>query len=382
MKNTLNTLIVVLIFTACSKKSEDAVELKSQKTLLQYTSTIIDLDSLTGFYTPNLQQIEFENSECIALLNQLVNRIQVYNINTGEMVRHIDLDINGPNGVGEKPSAFFIQNLDSIFVFDSWSTNVTLVNHEGKRLGKFNLSPNGLNDGYPVPQGSTQRPIIFNNNELLMAGLLLPWEGLELNENQFIKYNINSKEIEYKVRRPNIYNEHNWGNSVMFHLNYSFNPNDKKYLFSFNNYDKLIVYDEEFLVREEYETQSVFFDKIEPYEEEFSYEWSADKLEKYNFLNPRFWSVTYDPYQKLTYRVALIPNPKESFNYGIRNMQVSIIILDENYERVGEFKLDRDKYDSRMMFVSSKGLHIANRSSFAQNEGKLQFDVFKLAENG
>lgn len=338
----------------------------------------IKLDSMTGFFSYDIQYFSFEGRDVVATLNHFINRIQLYDFTTGRQVINFDYDLIGPEGVGEQPRAFFVHNRDSIFVFDSWIGRVTLINSYGKSIDRYNLAPNGMNDGFAVPQASTQRHMKFIGGKLYLAGLLLPWEGLELNENQFIEYDIRTKEVKYLVPRPDIYNQANWGNSVMFHLNYDYNSVLDEFIFSFNNYDHVVVANRENETIKSYPTPSNYFDTIVPYDDEFSYEWDQNKLDEYNFLSPRYWGVVYDQYNKVTYRFALRPNSKEKYREGVRNMQVSLIILDENYQKIGEFEVDREVYDSRMYFVSNEGLHIANKKKFSENEDSIIFDIFNF----
>jgi hypothetical protein len=318
--------------------------------------------------------------ECVAILNNLVNRIQVYDINTGANVKNFEFQLSGPDGIGEKPRAFYIQNLDSIFIFDSWLGKVSLINSNGTLVDKYNLAPNGLNNGFAVPQGSTQRPLNYLNGKIYMAGLLLPWEGVTLNQNQFIEFDLENKKINYTLKRPDIYNKHNWGNNVMFNLNYAYNSTKNEFIFSFNNYEFLLiskVSDTEII---EYHSPSKYFEKINPYEEEFSYDWKSDKIEKYNYLNSRYWAVIYDEFNNVTYRFALRPNSINDYNIGVRSMMVSVIVFNDTYEVVGEFDLDTEVYDSRMYFVSKKGLHLANKRKFEASEDRLVFDIFALKD--
>ena len=269
-----------------------------------------------------------------------------------------------------------MHNRDSIFIFDSWAAKVSLLNQSGTVINKYDLAINGLNDGYAVPQGSTQRPLLFWEGHLYLAGLLLPWQGVDINENQFIKYDVKTKEIEYLLKRPDVYNEYNWGKNVMYYLNYDFDPEDGKFLFSFNNYDHLIVTDLNFRSRSEHFTGSKHFDELTPFSKKVSYDWKPDEIEEYNFQNPRYWAVIHDKYRDVTYRFVLRPNSREDFKAGVRNMKTSLLILDKQYKKIGEYEFNRAKYDSRIYFVTEEGIHFANKEKFAENEDEMVFDLF------
>jgi len=376
----------IILIGSCKSGSEkrevvtESMINSSQVTLERVNQHKLVLDSVTSSFTYDIQNISYDGRNCIAILNSLVDKIQIYDFESGMMIESINYDLEGDNGVGQSPRAFYIQNTDSIFIFEIWSGVVSLINSDSKVINRFDLAPNGLNDGKAAPQGSTQRPLKVIDGKIYMAGLLLPWKGLELNENQFIQMELGSKKLKYFIERPELYNEHNWGNNVMFYLNYDYNSNSKEFIFSFNNYQEIVVTDQNGNNRRTFPTLSRYFDKVVPYENRFSYNWKKDKMTEYNYLNPRYWQVIYDKYRNVTYRMALRPYSEEDFRIGVRSMKVSIIILNDTYQKIGEFDVDRSKYDHRMTFVSEEGLHLLNISEFKNNEDLLVFDIFKISD--
>ena len=384
-------LILLCCFTtlniSCKNDKEQKKDLENesatnsnQVTLNIINQHSLELDSVTSSFTYDIQSVRYEGKNCIAIINQLVNRIQIYDFESGLMIKNIDYDLEGDNGVGQAPRAFYIQNKDSIYIYEMWSSVVSLLNQNSKVISRFDLAPNGKNTGYSSPKGSTQSPLKIIDGKIYMAGIILPWENFELNENQFIQVDLKSRNLNYIVKRPEKYNMHNWGNKLMFYMNYTYNPNSKEFIFGFNNDENIVVTDLNGNNRRTFPTNSKYFDKIDPYDDEFSYNWNQQKLEEYHYLTPRFWGIMYDKYRKVTYRVALRPNSKEDYQIGVRSMQLSIIILNSEYQKIGEFDFDNDKYDPSMTFVSEEGLHFLNLYEFRDNEDKMVFDIFGIKE--
>ena len=90
-------------------------------------------------------------------------------------------------------------------------------------------------------------------------------------------------------------------------------------------------------------------------------------------LQPHYHHLMYDKYRKVFYRFALMPddnikpfsnNPHQSF---------SIIILNKDYEIIGETKFPGNTYAHHLCFVGKKGLYISEN-----NENNPQFDENKL----
>ena len=90
-------------------------------------------------------------------------------------------------------------------------------------------------------------------------------------------------------------------------------------------------------------------------------------------LQPHYHHLMYDKYRKVFYRFALMPddnikpfsnNPHQSF---------SIIILNKDYEIIGETKFPGNTYAHHLCLVGKKGLYISEN-----NENNPQFDENKL----
>lgn len=364
---------------SCGNLERNRLEQIHSHDLVKAGEIKISLDSLTGFYSP---YISFDKkSEELTLLNPLINRLQSYNINTGTQVWNLDYDLIGPNGVGEQPSGFNIINKDSILIYDQWSGYMSLLDGTGSKINKFNFNPQGFNTGYASPQASGGKPITVIDQNIYMAGLLLPWEGVDINENQFITFNMSNERLDYKLKRPEHYNEANWGNRLMFFMSYTVDNENERFIFSFNNDHNIIISDFNFNNIRKVKTQSKYIDEITPYDNKFNYNWERDKVKEYHYQTPRFWKIIYDEYRKLTYRFVLHPYSKGDFNSGVRKMKVSILIIKDDVV-VGEHDLDQNENDSRMLFISEEGLHIVNSRKFSENESELVFDTFVIKETG
>lgn len=98
-------------------------------------------------------------------------------------------------------------------------------------------------------------------------------------------------------------------------------------------------------------------------------------LEQYQYAG-----IFYDKYQEVYYRLVVRP----TFDYDINderthNKPLCIIILDKNFNKVGEFNLEKDAYRYRNIFISEEGLHINVASN---NDDYLRFITLKLTKNG
>jgi hypothetical protein len=88
----------------------------------------------------------------------------------------------------------------------------------------------------------------------------------------------------------------------------------------------------------------------------------------------------YSDSEKHFYRVAFQERTEEQYELGRDGMQYSIVITDENLNKLADLELPRGKYYMDMTFVNQYGLHLANREAYENNEDQLVFDIYSPAE--
>tara|TARA_R110002074_G_scaffold229739_2_gene401157 strand:+ start:58 stop:681 length:624 start_codon:yes stop_codon:yes gene_type:complete len=108
---------------------------------------------------------------------------------------------------------------------------------------------------------------------------------------------------------------------------------------------------------------------------------SGSELDDQKFLTQSSYGrILYDEYRKVYYRFAfegINDSDLTSDSNDRATIKPSmIIILNENFKKIGEYSLNRFKYDLNMTFVSRDGLNI--RLKAPENEDIIMFDILKL----
>jgi hypothetical protein len=105
--------------------------------------------------------------------------------------------------------------------------------------------------------------------------------------------------------------------------------------------------------------------------------------EYFHNTNYSFRGVRYDPYRKLTYRILGRPisEPllKDSDPTKSKWKRLTVIVLDENFNKIAETDLP-DEYEDSVIFVSKEGLCIWNYKKTFLDEENFYFDVFKIVQ--
>lgn len=89
----------------------------------------------------------------------------------------------------------------------------------------------------------------------------------------------------------------------------------------------------------------------------------------------------YSTFEKHFFRVALQERTEDQYALGRDGMQYSIVITDENFNKLADLELPKGKYNMDMTLVNQYGLHLANRETYENNEDQLVFDVYSAAKN-
>lgn len=115
-------------------------------------------------------------------------------------------------------------------------------------------------------------------------------------------------------------------------------------------------------------------------------EWTSDYFENWVLTSPNYVKIIYDPFRKLYYRFsqsALNKFPDGDdyyYDFLIRNRELYLTILDEDFNVIFNRLLPKGKYDLSRSFVFSKGLWIPHDISNVQDENKLYGDLFQLSK--
>ena len=99
--------------------------------------------------------------------------------------------------------------------------------------------------------------------------------------------------------------------------------------------------------------------------------------------NPRYWHIMYDKYRNVYYRFAEMPYKlasNESPYDEPKGKEFSVIVLNADFEIIGETKFPGKKYFYKMSFVGKEGLYISenNLANPQFDENKLVFTCFKI----
>ncbi|AUP78497.1 DUF4221 family protein [Flavivirga eckloniae] len=373
--HTLISTCFLIVLTACSTKEREkninnCDSFNKKYTLKKEKTITFKLDSVTAPLIDYVKYVKIKDSTYFTFLNQYNNTVYCYEYNSKKLNRKIKL--TDP----KKITGFEIISWNKILTYEYWSKRLTLQDSLGTIIKKITIPLKKENNGfYAMP--TSHSPITYNNGSIYLVGGRKDREKAKLSYNCVAKIDSSFSNIKYLYRFPEIYSKLFFGGyNYRMAVTYTYNPVKNAFIFNFPASHKLFS-TKDFKNDEKYCAGSEYIKSINNFD---------DFKNKNNFQfvveNGFYFCVLYDEYNKVYYRVSLLPSKYVEGEEYTRDM--SVIILDEKLNIVGEKvfknKIDFSLKDINSLHVSSDGFMIQNRKSFS-DEDILSFDVYKLLKS-
>ncbi len=333
----------------------------------------LTLSSAYYQYYTYLEATDWKGTPSIALLNPRVKSIEVYSLTNGELLKHISLYGDGPNRVGNSITSFHIHTPDSIFVLDVGPIRLSLINNKGEKLNSYQNSDAEIL-GNPIAF-VPYKPLSIQSSKgkVYVTGIRVNRSFYDDKGKMIISVDLKTGKEEYLFRRPQFY-EKVFYTSTEATLPH-FAINGESFVISTASSNYIQVFDKDKPAKY-YLAKSADIDTIMPYATKMP-TYIDPKVAEEAVLQPSYRSIIYDPYRNFYYRIARIPPTRDQWMSTKRRIgKITVIILDENFQKVGETEIDYKKYDVNGFFMSREGLNFVNMEKYRENEDELVFDAF------
>lgn len=383
MYKFLSSLFCFLfLFFSChspQKTNPDGYTLKRTDTQLTFP-----LDDKTKIYIFSLQIYkDISGEEYLVIQNQTYRQLLFYNLQTQKLLKKIICNAEGPDAV-PRFSGFYVRNMDEIYLSNTNLDGMSMIDGQGK--------PRKLYKG-KTKEGQT-----------VMNAAALTWKKIQqLNNNLYIPLHINREYgKDVKFQKSNLCGTLNLetGELELLPLTYfdiiereaddlivayySRCTNGKEFIYSFEDSEDLYVTNLAHTTLRKIKVKSKYLPSLHFKPQEFSMA-SPDNCS--SMEKPRYGTILYDPYQKIYYWIAY---PEADIEKGINCFDLmacggknfSIIILNEDFEIIGETLMPDYTYNPKLCFVRKDGLYISESHIFNSNfdENKLCFRRFELVK--
>jgi hypothetical protein len=294
----------------------------------------------------------------------------------------------GPLGVGDIAS-FYFNNSDSLFFTGKNPNFLYLTNIDNSFLTRYSFNFTKENRG-KIPVLTDESGIIFFKNSIYLTNLMAyvpgmssaPIEYKDLSNSFFsFTFDLKSETSSYNnLIFPQVY-----GNSIYpdYFNTISQQLINDQILYSFGLSDSIILYSpsnnkkNQHLVKfsgESHYKKLALAEKIEDIRPDNESEQLDLFLNSFNYKR-----TLYDQYKRLYYRFIEFPKPDVNNSFPQRMKPLGLIVLDDQFNLIGEYDLGYGKYTSVNAFVSEQGLNILNYEKIITEESSITFDIFDFS---
>ncbi|MCM1032074.1 MAG: DUF4221 domain-containing protein [Oscillibacter sp.] len=312
----------------------------------------------------NIALLNFSDSCVFLLWNTLTSEMNFFNYKTAELIKQQKLPIYA--------DGFYVHAPDTIYFYSYY---------KGQIYEFHDLASSSSYNTYQVPLTNKRRipgrVNIFNgiypfNNTLYMTSYTLG--ETEVNKRYTnIGFNRHTHEVRYDFEYPKEYLKANWGGGI-YRIGYScFNKEHNKIIYSFPILHTLEVYNCKNGTTESIFAGSKYIKSIKAARKNKKRELTNDEQFKYFMDNNSYSAIIYDKYRKCYYRIAeqsTLSSQKTFFK------QNSIIILNENLEKIGEHLLPL-RYGTTLL-IAPEGILIPYIPPIPDEDESLNFHLFNL----
>ena len=354
--------------------------------LVESKKITLPCDENTYFLSKSIFQFEEDGKEYLHFENSRKGLYEIitFDLEKQEVHKRIPIEPEGPNGIpamyGSKP----YPDPKNYLIFQGKAFRISQMNGEGIVDRNYQLKSPGrfvrviLSTFCYLPSFVRDSVLYFDQRVASKKKRNLP------NYPIFAALDLNTGELDWaSLNFPTTFNGDYSHIQSGDSFTYDYNYKDDRLVCSFIESDSIMVTDDLSTVKW-YNAKSRFLDSMIPYINDPT-EDVYDLIRKEE--KPKYWHLMYDKYRDVYYRFAEMPcelaeNEDPYDEFAPRAREFSVIILDKDFNIIGETKFPGSKYFYKMSFVGRDGLYISenNLANPEFDEDKLVFACFKLED--
>ena len=377
-----------VLFLSCknSGKKEKASNYNYDLEINTSNDLKIPINEDTEYRFPSLfPYMDKSGKEYLTFMSHMNNAILFYDLLTGEYLFKVEFEKEGPDGVGIM-HGYHIEDFNNIYI-TSHLMGLSKADTSGTK--KQFIEYGETNNGHRVVPNFTSSSYIYAPAVIYDGKIFItqrPYQDLKASKTP-VSVSIDTTTMAFEelpFRYPNIIpDEKRKETTISVHFSREFDG--KQFIYSFHMDEKIYTTgietnDEKIIYAPSKYIKNMDFVK---------YADDREKVYKQLLETSYYYNILYDKYRKVYYRFAIIgseisKNPDYSFFDIYTNgfIAFSVIILDENFNIIGETLFPKYTYNPTIAFVHKNGLYISDshilNPSFDENT--LSFKCFTLKE--
>ena len=314
-------------------------------------------------------------------------RIHMYEMHTGNHYKTVEIATEGPDGIPH-PSGYYIQSFDEIYLTNSMLPFIARSDTSARifqKIGFEKTDEGELLVPYFNSGGIFWKPLVIINDTFYIAqsAVMIGKEPDAWPVSCAID-TVNKSVKTLPLCFPSIYKANELRNFVMSSSVYSRCYDGSRFVYSFYIDESIAVASPDHRDVQKIPVKSRYIKQINPREKRPSDMHLGVKRE---CEAPFYGNLIHDPYRNVYYRIAYPETEMEELEirtyidiWTTGRKRFSIIVLDKDFNIIGETLFPDYKYCSMSMFVEEEGLYIRSNHCMDPNfeEDKLMFTCFEL----
>ncbi len=389
MQKGFNYIIIFLsvLFIACQsneKESDAACHLVATEDFLEFS-----VPSDASMFIKSMQAFEGEDGKSyFSFLSNEVPEIYFYDIETKDRIKTIHLDTEGPDGIGRKAGGFYMVDWNRIYVPDAYLSQISVVDSTGHKLNALKFD--ALAPDYPfIPTNSLiASPLLGLEGKLYASQKPNPRLGGDARRGSTTEMIIrldSCKAHPFAFHYPSFaltnYSPGQSSLGLAWRMSRCFNGSELVYSFGLDENVYVVSLDGNEVAK--HQVESRFIKALENPKAPDDFMLGIQTLCE----NPFYGNIYYDKYRRLYYRVAY---PQEDYDkeenfvdlWQFGRGKFSIIVLNEDFEVLGETLFPAFSYRSDLVLILEDGVYLST-SHFKRedySDDVLRFQRMELVE--
>ena len=384
MKNFWICALAVVSFCSCGNKG------KNYSYTLQTVDTFLNYHLASDVKVPLMIRscTDDAGKEYFYFQNGILPDLLIYDIHNETLVKRVKFEVEGPNAIdGGFLFGFMMTDCNHIYISSMPQPELYATDTTGCIKRKMSFSETA--DGYkPVCCFQDNGAFQFIDGKLYLPQGINFSFGKDVMEKSALLCRLDtlSGDVEaLPVKFPLIGSSIRRGSPSNVNANYQYCYNGQELVYSFAYMDDLMVVNPLTHQVEYKVVRSRYIGEMKPFSSEST---NDAALQKELCEYPAYSNIMYDSYNKVYYRVVYVPQeidkkvaPLSLYRTGRK--QFSIMILDEDFNVIGEHLFPTYTYNPRLSFVSKGKLYISlnNIMNPDYSDDVIRFQMVELTKN-
>ncbi|WP_339926500.1 DUF4221 family protein [uncultured Cyclobacterium sp.] len=381
MKNILICVLLLCLSASCKEAKElnpTPREFDQKMTLVPTDTLTIPIGYRSDVYSRYVKTCNIGNVPYLGVVNVNTNDLEFYALSDKGEDFKVRFHLDGPNAVGQL-MAFEVISDSTLLIASTYRIRLYVTDFEGNVIKTIKTDDTSRKGKPYVQMYYTQRPLVYhksNDDFYVFTKVDTDYNGPGIwSGTMFMKIaNSVNEPIQHILELPTFFNDFVHG--AFFSHGSHVLIEDRYLVLGIPFYNNILIYDLEKEELIEKEAGSRHFGDALPWEHA-----ESGNSESFYVPSNSYREIAYDEENKLLYRLAYqgvdyIGPDGEQRNWD--NKLPSVIMINSDFEKVGEVDLPLNTIYTRMYFTHNGKLYLSlNHPDNSPSEDKMVFVGFK-----